>query len=284
MRGARGLALARAVASWLVLVTLLASLVALIGSSPGRPRADPVVRGAGRSDASGFAQQPGGTSAVPPDPHTSSGGPAPETIQPTAGQPSSASSQPLPPATAPFAEVAGTRLHVPGPDVRLIAFHEAASRDALLLKPLGRCERNRNRKRHTCSPPTTGPDYVILPTRHRDQGATSAVDVAIPADGLATSPVTGRVAGWRPYLLYRQSLDYRLVLIPLGRPDLRVVVIHVTAIRVRKGQRVVAGLTPIASPRVIPFKSDINDYVGPGVPHIHIEVKKVGPPGQQASG
>jgi hypothetical protein len=35
---------------------------------------------------------------------------------------------------------------------------------------------------------------------------------------------------------------------------------------------------PIARVQVLPFRSQVNDYVGRDVPHIHIEVKNVGAP------
>jgi hypothetical protein len=122
-----------------------------------------------------------------------------------------------------------------------------------------------------------------LPTRHRAPAATTAADVAIAVDGVVLAPVTGTVTGTKPYWLYEVSRDMRLVIRPDENPDLRVVIIHVTDLRVRTGDRVVAGVTPVAAPRVIPFKSDINDYVGPGIPHVHIEVKRRGTPGQPTS-
>ena len=121
-----------------------------------------------------------------------------------------------------------------------------------------------------------------MPTRHRAAGPTTAADVAIAADGVVRAPVTGTVTGVRRYWLYEISRDLRVVIRPDDAPDLLVVMIHVTDVRVRRGDRVVAGVTPLATPRVIPFKSDINDYVGPGIPHVHIEVKHRGAPGHPA--
>jgi hypothetical protein len=31
---------------------------------------------------------------------------------------------------------------------------------------------------------------------------------------------------------------------------------------------------------VFSFRSQVNDYVGPGIPHIHIEVNRIGAPAQ----
>jgi hypothetical protein len=179
--------------------------------------------------------------------------------------------------------VSGLHLYLPGPDVVGVGFHEAATKDALALNPVGRCARDDNRRRLQCPPRTDGPRYVIMPTRHRAQGPTTAVDVAIPVGGSVRSPVTGTVVGVKPYWLYEVSRDIRLVIRPEENPDLLVVVIHVTDLRVRPGDHVVAGVTPVASPRVIPFKSDVNDYVGRGIPHVHIEVKHRGSAGHSSS-
>ena len=54
--------------------------------------------------------------------------------------------------------------------------------------------------------------------------------------------------------------------------------IHVAHARAHRGSTLVAGVTPIAPVRVLPFRSQVNDYVGRGVSHIHIEVKIVGAP------
>jgi hypothetical protein len=122
-----------------------------------------------------------------------------------------------------------------------------------------------------------------MPTRHRSQGATTAVDVGITAQGVVRSLVTGTVVVVKPYWLYELSRDVRLIVRPDDDPGLLVVMIHVTDLRVRPGDRVVAGVTAVAAPRVIPFKSDINGYVGPGNPHVHIEVKRRGAQGHPAS-
>jgi hypothetical protein len=97
------------------------------------------------------------------------------------------------------------------------------------------------------------------------------------AETVVRSPVTGTVARVKPYRLYGRYVDLRLVLDPTGERGLRVVVIHLTRLRVRPGSPVVAGVTPIGSARPFPFRSQVNDYVGGGIPHVHVEVKRVGP-------
>ena len=179
-------------------------------------------------------------------------------------------------ATQPFATVKRLALHLPARRPKAVAYHEAALPAALALKPLGRCARNVNRYKFDCPTTTPGPRYVVMSSRGRVHPATSAVDVAISRRSSVLSPVTGTVANVRPYSLYGTYRDYRISFIPKGRPDLAVVMIHLRAIRVRPGDQVVGGATVVGSPRRLPFHSQVNDYVGWGVSHIHLEVKRIG--------
>jgi hypothetical protein len=90
------------------------------------------------------------------------------------------------------------------------------------------------------------------------------------------APVSGTVTGVKRYYLYGRHLDYRVAIRPDGRPELRVVLIHVDQVRVRKGDTVTAGATVLAAPRVFRFHSQVNTYVKSNAPHVHLEVKAVG--------
>jgi murein DD-endopeptidase MepM/ murein hydrolase activator NlpD len=242
----------------LALALAAVSLVVLIAHGPGRPHA---------------------ASAGPERPASAEG----DGAGASAGGGVTAAAGAERPPTAAFARVGHLLLYLPGRDVAGVGFHEAAVSQALAMTPLGRCTRDANRARMRCPARAAGPAYVILPTRHRAAGPTTAADVAMAAGAVVRSPVTGVVVDRRWYWLYGVSRDERLVIRPDDAPGLLVVLIHVTDLRVGKGDRVTAGVTPIASPRVIPFKSDINRYVGPDIPHVHIEVKHRGAPGHPAS-
>ena len=90
------------------------------------------------------------------------------------------------------------------------------------------------------------------------------------------SPVTGHVAKVKPYRLYGAFRDIELTLVEDGRPDYVVIVIHIAHVGVRAGDALVAGRTPLGVVRDLPFESQVNDYVGEGIQHVHIEVKRVG--------
>jgi hypothetical protein len=179
-------------------------------------------------------------------------------------------------ATQPFATVKGLPLHQPAHRPKMVAYHEASLPAALALKPLGRCARNVNRYKFDCPGTTRGPRYVVMSSRGRVHPATSAVDVAMSKRSPVVSPVTGRVFKIRPYWLYGKYRDYRISLIPEDRPDLAVVIIHLRRLAVRAGDRLIGGTTALGLPRRLPFHSQVNSYVGWGVAHIHLEVKRIG--------
>jgi murein DD-endopeptidase MepM/ murein hydrolase activator NlpD len=198
-------------------------------------------------------------------------------IAPAAALPSPLLQVPAQPVLQAFARAKGLTVYVPTHRLLGIGYHEAATREALPLTPLGVCTSNHNKRRVRTPGPTEGPDYLILPTRYRRQAPTTAADIAMPKGATVVAPISGRVVRVAPYTLYKYWLDYRVAISPRRGSRLQVVVIHLTDLRVHKGQLVVAGVTPIGHPRVFSFTSAINDYVGAGVPHVHLEVKDIGP-------
>jgi hypothetical protein len=183
---------------------------------------------------------------------------------------------PAAPRVVPMASVRGLTVDVPGDHVTQVAYHEASLPQALSLRPLGRCLRNANRTKFSKPAPTAGPDYIVMSSRGRPHPATSAVDVAMPAGSRVLAPVTGKITSVVRYYLYGRYLDYKLVIRPEGASKLLVTIIHLDRLRVRKGDLVRAGETAIGVPRVFPFSSQVNDYVGGGIPHVHLEVKERG--------
>ena len=119
-----------------------------------------------------------------------------------------------------------------------------------------------------------------MSSRGRSDAATTAADVAMHTKDVVLSPVTGIVESVRRYMLYGRYPDLRIELLPFDSPLYRVVMIHVTDVKVRAGMWLVAGVSPIGRPRNLPFESQVNDYVGAGIQHVHIEVMKVGAPSE----
>ncbi|HVM14794.1 MAG TPA: hypothetical protein VM287_10765 [Egibacteraceae bacterium] len=175
-----------------------------------------------------------------------------------------------------FATAAGVPLVTPSDQTRVVGFHQAGSGAALPLEPQGTPFTNRNVPRYTPLPPSEGPDYAVMANRRRSTHPASAVDVAVPHNVTLTSPVSGTVDTVTPYLLYGRHPDLIITVVPEGRPELRLVIIHVNGALVAPGQRLVAGETPIARTAMpFPFSSQIDEWAGQG-PHMHLEMRRVG--------
>jgi hypothetical protein len=176
----------------------------------------------------------------------------------------------------PMARVGKLVVLVPSHETVGVAYHEASFAEAKRLRPLGRCIRNANRTKFDRPEPTEGPDYMVMSSRGRPRPATSAVDVAMRPGVSVLAPVSGTVMGVKRYYLYGRYRDYRVAIRPDGAPEFRVVLIHVDELTVRRGDKVTAGITVLAVPRMFPFHSQVNNYVRSSVPHVHLEVKAVG--------
>lgn len=176
-------------------------------------------------------------------------------------------------APAAFASVSGRELMLPG-TVRTVGFHESGDPRSLAMSPLGRAEANLNAPR--ISLPAVNGDsdtgYVVLPTRYRQGGPTTAVDISMTRGEPVTSPVSGTVTAVSSYLLYTDTPDKIVEIAPAGQPDLRVRMLHIEDVQVQVDQQVQAGETVIArSARPLPFDSQIDRLAG-SHPHVHIDV------------
>lgn len=172
-----------------------------------------------------------------------------------------------------FAGLTNLQVRLP-PHVAMIGFHESAARSALPLHPVGIPRNNDNMTRLLSAPVSKGPEYVVMGTRNRRPGPTSAVDLAMPFNHPVVSPVSGTVVQVGSYLLYGRVPDNTIVISPDARPDLLMVVLHTNGVRVSEGQRVVAGETMLAlTARLLPFRSQIDSYAG-RLPHVHIEFRR----------
>jgi hypothetical protein len=156
-------------------------------------------------------------------------------------------------------------------------YHEASLPPTLDLHPFGHLIHNYNRFKFDRPAPTKGPGYIVMSSRGRSHPATSAVDIVVKPDTAVRSPVTGTVVGVRPYLLYCRYPDLRVAIEPRANPGVLVVMIHLRNVHIRRGQRVFATLSVIGRPRDFPFRSQVDDYLRGGNPHVHIEVEKPSP-------
>lgn len=159
---------------------------------------------------------------------------------------------------SPFAQVAGVVLHHPSARVERVGFHESNHDGAQSMEPLP-----------TAAAPTT------LESRERGTAPRSAADVVADPGAEIRSPVTGTVKRAGRYVLYCKYSDDYAVIEPDARPGWEVKLLHITGVRVRAGDPVVAGETVIAPrPTQLPFESQVDEDRTSEVawPHVHIEV------------
>jgi hypothetical protein len=176
----------------------------------------------------------------------------------------------------PFARAAGVTLVEPGREVVAVTYHESLFGSAAALHPLGHVVRNANPDKFDPPPPTPGPDYIVMDSRGRPTPATSAADLVMEATTPVRSPVTGRVMSVTSYLLYCDTPDVRVMIRPETDRTRSVLVVHVTAVHVETGDRVVAGRTVLGRPRPLPYHDQTDDYVAGHRPHVHVEIERDG--------
>jgi len=161
-------------------------------------------------------------------------------------------------AWTPFATVGGLTLTHPSALVERVAFHQSSHDGARQLVAL-----------------PTAVAALTLEDRKRDTGAQGAADVVVDPASEIRAPVTGRVVRAGTYVLYCKHSDDYVVIDPDDRPGWEVKMLHIDGVRVRPGDRVVAGRTVIA-PRAtqLPFESQVDEVRtgDPAWPHVHIEV------------
>jgi hypothetical protein len=162
-------------------------------------------------------------------------------------------------------------------DPILLGFHEASTATGRDMRPLGELIGNDNSTRFT--PPFEVRDgaqpYVVLASRGRSAGPTTAVDVVARPDAPVVAPITGQVTDIRSYVLYGSYPDHRIEIRSTADPSLRVVMVHVTDLTVAVGDRVIAGTSVVAErANLFPFSSQVDRETEPDrFPHVHVEVQ-----------
>jgi hypothetical protein len=146
----------------------------------------------------------------------------------------------------------------PATHVERVAFHQSNHDGAQQLSAL---------------PTAVAP--LTLDDRERDTGRHGAADVVVDPASEIRAPVTGRVKRAGTYVLYCRHSDDYVVIEPDARPGWEVKILHIDGVRVRAGNRVVAGQTVLAArPTQLPFPSQVDEVMtaSPAWPHVHIEV------------
>lgn len=249
-------AASRLAAAGAVVLTLAAAILA-----PARP-----VLAAGGGPGAGLS-----VATTSSDAPTST----PTTSAPTSSTPNATAS--VPATTATFGRMAGTHLdiHYPAGPKKLVAvgFHQADNKKAVRYVPLLKCHGIDTASTTKALLKRGKIKLFQQPLRGRGDSNFTAADCAVPPKTTVVAPVTGVVTNVRSYKLYGWINDLRLEIKPDGYPHLRVVMIHITGVKVKAGDRVVGGITPVAVVRHLPIVSTINRFVPVSpVDHVHIQV------------
>ncbi len=180
-----------------------------------------------------------------------------------------------------FSNVAGSSLSLALPaersEIITVGYHQAYNQKALPLvsniDSLGQTTTQAAARAVRAGRLTS----FVMAARGRGTALDSSVDVALKSGTVVKSPVTGRVLEVRPYLLYGRLNDVEIDIMADGYPDFKVALIHLDKPTVAAGQRVKAGVTPLAGVRTLGISSQIDQYLGKAVAHVHIQVNPVEP-------
>jgi hypothetical protein len=232
------------------------------------PRAQRAAAGAVARRAADSARRPAGAQASRSD-RTATAEPAVATQPPPLVPARDAAGNPTV-----FASVAGQELVLPA-DVRKVGFHESGDRRTLAMSPKGTREQNLNDSRIALPQQEGDGDasYLVLPTRGRAPGPTTAVDISVDHGEQIQAVVSGTVKTVTSYNLYGRTPDMIVEIVPDDRPEMVVRMLHIEDVQVSTGDTVEAGETVIAeSGRQLPFRSQIDRFAG-AHPHVHVEVQ-----------
>ncbi len=167
----------------------------------------------------------------------------------------------------PYATVGAVTLHYPANSVAHVGFHESNRGGGLDQMPLGDAAGSAGFAQRPSAP------YTTMPSRNRGTPSRSAADIVVHPMAEVRAPVTGTVLRSGNYTLYCTYRDGYAVIRPDAAPNLEVGVLHVTNVLVRPGDRVTAGVTPLADKATkFSFSSQVDDYTAAALPHVHIEV------------
>ncbi len=259
---------------------LMAGMTGLMVSAPAQSFADVVTTGAATHIAGD--QQPD------PDVHPAMAGPlgpagrVADQLRELAGVSADRADE-----TGPVSQVAagptsiarwdGVNLRADGSRIELVGFHESNNPDALVFAAGQPIAENLNPAVEVATTGEADGQVVVLPSRSRPSAPMTAIDLAVHPDATVVSPVNGVVVDVAPFQLYGGT-DHKVRIRPDGNAAAEVSLIHLEDPLVQAGQRVEAGVTPIAaSPRQLDFDSQVDRFTeaqrGVRTPHVHIEMR-----------
>lgn len=206
-----------------------------------------------------------------------------------------------------FASFRGEKLRLPiaPTDITVLAFHKSSYSDTYKLKPLvefgspseareaAEAARESDTKIRSTPEGTTTADgegvwigqaLELWRTDGRNGDRFSAVDCGARWDTPVFSPVDGTVMRIHRYHLYGKYPDVEIQIKPDAWSDVDVFILHVTDPSVVEGQRVTAGVTPLAKVRhlsEVVSGLQLRTYTTDGGNHAHVQFNVIPKPDEQ---
>ena len=228
------------------------------------------------------------------------------TAAPVAAVRSAVATAAAPEAAAPtpaFASFRGTQLLLPVPAsaITVVAFHQSSYNDTYKMTPLvpihstaaAKTATDAERKSGTPQPARTGPQadadgvwtgWALEVWRTNVNGKMdTCLDCGARPGTPVFAPLTGTVMRVRSYKLYKKYPDYEIQIKPDAWNDVDLIILHVTDPLVAPGDRVVAGVTRVASVRDLASTVSglqLRTYTTEGGNHTHVQLTKIPKPNE----
>lgn len=165
--------------------------------------------------------------------------------------------------------------------IKGIGYHESGNNKAYSLEPIGKLIKNENDWKvdvplgSNCA----APQYYIMESRGESTTATSVADIAMERNTPVLAPIDGTVTKVESLVIYDEYEDIQIEIMPAGHPELRMAFLHIDDIRIKVGDEVKQGQTMMGIPRdfTAAFKSELDDYIKPPFPHVHMQMNRYVP-------
>jgi murein DD-endopeptidase MepM/ murein hydrolase activator NlpD len=169
------------------------------------------------------------------------------------------------------------RVITEGSRVELVSFHESSSGAALPFTSTHALI-SANPAVASDAPDDDAP-VVVLPTRQRPGGPTSAIDLAMTPGEQVVAPISGEVVAVDDFSLYGRTPDVIVKIRSSADPSVVLRAVHLVDPLVKVGDTVEGGVTPMAAEaRQLPFESQMDRFTaahrGQPAPHVHFEMRR----------
>jgi murein DD-endopeptidase MepM/ murein hydrolase activator NlpD len=183
----------------------------------------------------------------------------------------------LPNGPVELATYGDVRIVTEGSRVELVSFHESSSSQALPFES-SHAVISAHPAVESDAPDDDTP-VIVLPTRQRVGAPTSAIDLAMTPGEQVVAPLSGEVIAVDDFSLYGRTPDVIVKIRSSEDPSVVLRALHMVDPLVEVGDRVEAGVTPIAAEaRQLPFESQMDRFTaahrGQAAPHVHFEMRK----------